>query len=112
MPRETPPADESEPETAPAEVRVRPILRRKTFVDRVVGRSGQKKGPAKDVIDATLAVLGEALEAGEELNLPPFGKVRLVKEKANGSARVLTVRLVRGGKAMGPEGLAERGDEG
>ena len=40
----------------------------------VVG--GKKKG-VKEIVEATLSVLGEALQKGEALNIPPFGRAKV-----------------------------------
>ncbi len=68
-------------------------LGKKDILDRVVERSGHRKRDVKPVVEAMLAVLGEALAAGEDLNLPPFGKLVVKREKENGNARILTCRI-------------------
>lgn len=75
----------------------RPVLKLKELVDRVVERAGAKKKDAKPVVEAMLAILGDALAAGESLILPPLGRVRVnrTKEAANGA--MLTIKLKRGG---------------
>ena len=57
------------------------MLKKAEFIDRAVERGDVKKRDAKPAIEAALAVLSEALMAGEELNLPPMGKMRVVKSK-------------------------------
>ena len=70
------------------------MLKKAEFIDRAVERGDVKKRDAKPAIEAALAVLSEALIAGEELNLPPMGKMRVVKSKDIGDgARVLTLKL-------------------
>ena len=45
-------------------------------------------------MEAALAVLADALKSDTDLNLPPMGKVRLVKSKEVGDgAKVLTLKL-------------------
>jgi DNA-binding protein HU-alpha len=70
-----------------------PEMKKVELVDAVVERSGIKKKDAKPAIEAALAILGEALADGRDLNLRPLGKVKVqrTKEMANGS--VLTVRI-------------------
>ena len=55
------------------------MIKKPEFIDRVVDRIDVKRRDAKPAIDAALAVLAEALVNGEELNLPPMGKLRVVK---------------------------------
>lgn len=70
------------------------MLKKADFIDRAVARADAKKRDAKPAIEAALAVLSEALMAGEELNLPPLGKMRVVKSKEIGEgAKVLTLKL-------------------
>lgn len=46
------------------------------------------------MIDAALAVLGEVLAEGRELNLQPFGKLKIQRkeEKANGTVLICRLR--------------------
>lgn len=82
-------------ETGAAAAKVgRVQIRKKDFVDRVAERAGGKKAEARAAIDATLALLGEMLLAGEELNLPPLGKLKVTRVKDNPKGKVLMVRLV------------------
>lgn len=86
------PAAEKTAPTAPAVEA--PVLRKKELIDRVVARSGIKKKDAKPTIEAMLAVLGEALQKGEELNLHPMGKMKVTRviEKPNATVMVTKVR--------------------
>ena len=72
---------------------VRVQLKMREFVNRVVERSGARKSDAKTVSEAVLAILGEALAKGEDLNLPPLGKVMVKKDTGDERARVLTVKV-------------------
>lgn len=70
------------------------MLKKGEFIDRVVARTDVKKRDAKPAIEAALAVLAEALSQGEELNLPPMGKLRVVKSKDLGEGvKVMTLKL-------------------
>lgn len=70
------------------------VVKKPEFLDRAVERTEVKKRDAKPAIEAALAVLAEALIKGEELNLPPMGKLRVVKSKDVGEgAKVLTLKL-------------------
>lgn len=72
-----------------------PQLRKRELVERVAGLSGVKKKDVKAVVEATLAVLGDALAAGEELNLPPLGKARINRQKDGARGRMMVIRLRR-----------------
>lgn len=87
-------------------------LRKKELIERVVLASGGKKKAVKDIVEATLKVLGDALAADETLALPPFGKAKVNKHKGLSSGEMLVVKLRRGGapKAVpdaGKDALAE-----
>ena len=95
-------------------------LSRKALFDRVSAAVGGKKGTVKDIVEATLQVLGDALRAGESLNLPPLGKARVAKAgamAADGKPAAMTIKLraataARGTGKVAKEGLAEAGEEG
>lgn len=93
-----------------------PQVNRKELVTRVVAAlDGRKKGAVKEVVEATLAVLGTALQKGEALNLPPFGRARVAKQKGEGAASLTTLRLRGAGEKNAPkagkQALAEVGED-
>jgi nucleoid DNA-binding protein len=86
-------------------------LKKKDMVERVAAASGVKRADARAVLDAALALIGERLAAGDELQLPPLGRLRMLREKDNGRARIATLRLqVAGEDEAGKDPLAEDGD--
>lgn len=87
--------------------------KKKHLVERVVAISGAKKRLAKDVVEATLAALGEALNEGRSLNLPPLGKLTVNRQKDIASGEVLIVKLRRSGAAgkPGADPLADGGED-
>lgn len=100
--------------TAPATKVVNPavavpkgeMIKKPEFIERAVARTEVKKREAKPAIEAALAVLAEALLKGEELNLPPMGKLRVVKAKELGEgAQVLTLKLrtMKDGAGLGAQ---------
>ena len=84
-------ADDTEFDASP--VKTRSILKKKDFIDRAVEKSGLKKADAKVAVEATLAVLAQALADGDELILPPLGKLKVAREKAHPKGRILMLRL-------------------
>lgn len=78
---------------APTPVVAGPMMRKKELIDTVVMRSGLKKKDVKPTVEATLAVLGEALQSGRSLNLNPMGKVKVKREKKFASGRMLVARI-------------------
>ena len=79
------------------DVELGPEMKKKELIDAVVSRSGIKKKDAKPVVEAMLAVLGEALADSRELNLKPFGKVKVnrTKEVPNGKVIIAKVRQTK-----------------
>ena len=94
--------------TAAAVVTKTLALKKRELVERVAALSGGKKKSVKDVVEATLAVLGEALEKGEELILPPFGKAKVNRSKDGAAgSKLLTVKLRRGEARVAKQPLAD-----
>ncbi len=72
-----------------------PELTKKELIDAVVAQTGAKKKDVKPTLEAALAVLGDAIAADRELNLEPFGKLRIQKVKETPTARVTIAKLRR-----------------
>ncbi len=71
-----------------------PALNKRELIDAAVLRSGVKKKDAKPVVEALLAILGETVASGRDLNLKPFGKLHLNRseERSNGTVHVCRLR--------------------
>ncbi|KUF12831.1 hypothetical protein AVJ23_00925 [Pseudoponticoccus marisrubri] len=68
-------------------------MKKKELVELAVERSGVKKRDAKPAIEAALAVLGEALSDGRELNLPNFGKLKITRMKKGDNGQIINARV-------------------
>jgi hypothetical protein len=69
-------------------------VKKPAFLDRALLRTDVKKRDAKPAIEAALAELSAALIAGEELVLPPLGKLKVVNSKDLPlGAKALTLKL-------------------
>ncbi|KEJ90295.1 HU family DNA-binding protein [Sulfitobacter donghicola] len=68
-------------------------LRKKELFELVVERSGMKKKDVKPVVEAMLAVLGDAFGEQREMNLPPLGKLKVQRGKELPDGRALVVKL-------------------
>ena len=79
----------------PTPVVAGPDLKKNEFIDRVVEASGMKRKDVKPIVEATLAELGKAIEAGEQLNVEPLGKIKVKNEKRLPNAKVFVTRLRR-----------------
>lgn len=75
-------------------------MKKKELIDKVVLRSGIKKKDAKPVVEAMLAVLGEALAEERTLNLQPLGKVKINRTKMVGNDKVIICKLRQSGRAL------------
>ncbi|PYF08651.1 DNA-binding protein HU-beta [Rhodobacter viridis] len=74
-------------------------VKKRDFVERVVLRSGAKKPVARDLTEAVLATLGEALAKGETLVLPPLGKISVTRSISKAGGDMLHIKLRRMGTA-------------
>ena len=89
------------------------MIKKPEFLDRTVERTDVKKREAKPAIEAALAVPAVSLINGEELNLPPMGKLRVVKSKDVGEgAKVLTLKLrtMKDGAGQGADPSPDEAD--
>ncbi|MFV8557533.1 HU family DNA-binding protein [Sulfitobacter sp. SBS6] len=96
---------------APRPVILGPVMRKKELIDTVVERSGVKKRDAKPVVDAMLAVLGEALSDSRELNLPPFGKLKVINEKELKNGKMIRVKVRQVTQGQGGGDTADQPDD-
>lgn len=79
-------------------------MKKKDLIDRVMATTGAKKSVVREIVEATLTVLGDALSKGTMLNLPPFGKAKVSRPSDALSGKAMTVKLRRGqgaGKGAG-----------
>lgn len=77
-----------------ASVVTKALIKKPEFLEKAIARTDIKKRDAKPAIEAALAELADLLADGNELNLPPMGKLKLVKSKDIGDgAKVLTLKL-------------------
>lgn len=84
-------------------------MKKPELVDMVVERTGLKKKDVKPAIEAALAILGETISRGRELNMQPLGKLRInrTQEKSNGKIIVCKLRQPKESTATPSEPLAE-----
>lgn len=74
------------------------MMKVKDLIDRVATASDQNKKDVRAIVEATLAELGKALEAGETLILPPLGRLRIANQKSDAAGQIMTLKLRRGGE--------------
>jgi hypothetical protein len=89
------------------------MIKKPEFLDRAVERTNVKKREAKPAIEAALAVPAVSLINGEELNLPPMGKLRVVKSNDVGEgAKVLKLKLrtMKDGAGQGADPSPDEAD--
>jgi|GEM_PF-5050401 len=101
-----------EPQPSAIDMTVRVQVKMKEFFERVVARSGLKRNEAKSAAEATLAVLGEAIANGEEVNLPGLGKLKVNRQKATDRGTDFVARVVRNrAREGGNQALADHDDD-
>jgi len=69
-------------------------VKKPEFLERALARTDIKRRDAKPAMEAALAELAKILMDGDEVNVPPMGKIKVVKSKDVGEgAQVLTLKL-------------------
>lgn len=71
----------------------RDVLTKKDLVARVVEISGVKKKDARPSVEAALQIVLSALAEGNEVNVPPYSKIRIVKEKGIKGGKMITAKI-------------------
>ncbi|AJE47629.1 HU family DNA-binding protein [Celeribacter indicus] len=77
------------------------VMKKKEMIAKVAEASGVKRGDAKKAMEATLALLGEALQSGQKLDLPPLGKLSIKNQRESSGAHIIVTKLRR------PKGMLE-----
>ena len=72
-----------------------PSLKRSDLLSAVAARSALPKSELRAVVELVLDELGTALSAGQDLALPPLGRVKVQRRKETDGAEVLSLRLRR-----------------
>jgi len=70
-----------------------PDLKKQELFKKVADRTGAKKNQVKPIVEAAMAIMGESLEQGRDMNLPPLGKVKQNRVKDNPNARVIIAKI-------------------
>ena len=78
------------------------VMGKKELIDSVVAQSGLKKKTVKPVVETMLAVLGEALQQNRELNLQPFGRLKVRKERNLQNGRMVVAKIRQSGQTGAP----------
>ncbi|MFU8824481.1 HU family DNA-binding protein [Yoonia sp.] len=83
---DTPAANEPPADTAQ--------FKKPDLLEQIVARTTLKKRDAKTAVDAALTIIGEAIARGDDVVLPPLGKLRVIKSKDLGEgAQAVTLKL-------------------
>ena len=94
-------ANAAAPMAEGGEVKAAPVLRLKELIEKVTAATGGKKKGVKDIVEAVLKEMGSALDRGDTLNLPGFGKVRVARQAAAESGGAMTVKIRRSAATPG-----------
>jgi hypothetical protein len=71
------------------------VVKKKELIERVSEASGVKKGMTKKVVDAMLKEMGDIMQEGTEMNVPPLGKLSINRQKEIANAFILIAKLRR-----------------
>lgn len=70
------------------------VVKKAELIDKIVERTGLKKRDVKPSVEAALEEFAATLLAGKSLNLPPMGKIKMMKCKdLENGAQVLTLKM-------------------
>jgi len=70
-----------------------PDLKKRELLEQIAERTGQSKNKARPFVDAMIEIMGDAISKWGGLNLPPMGKVKLVRSKDAGNAKVTVAKI-------------------
>jgi DNA-binding protein HU-alpha len=90
--------------TRSAPVVGKPELKKKELIDAVADRAKIKRKDAKPAVEAMLAILGETLIDGREMNLQPFGKLKINRVEEKSTGQVIICRVRRSNAAIAEDG--------
>jgi len=72
----------------------KPMIKKKEIVEHVAGTTELNKRQAREALEASLSFMHANLKDGQELQIPPLGKVRVIIQN-DGTSREKTVyRLI------------------
>ena len=78
---------------ATSEINVVSNMKKKDLIDEVVAISGAKPRDVKPIVEATLKALAAGLSGNDQIQIPPLGKIKVVKSKDVGGATSYTVKI-------------------
>lgn len=69
------------------------MMKKNEMLDQIVESTGMKKRVARKALDAAFLLMHEKLKAGEEVVIPPLGRVKLVT-KGEGEEAKTSYKLI------------------
>ncbi|MFU8776733.1 MAG: HU family DNA-binding protein [Roseovarius sp.] len=87
-----------------------PELKKQELIDKILAKGDIKKKNAKPVVEAMLAVLGEVLAEGREINLPPLGKIKINRVRDMANARIIVAKIRQAKPGAGPDNESDDED--
>lgn len=70
------------------------MIKKKDIVEHVAATTQLKKFQAREALEATLGFLRQSIEAGQEVQIPPLGKVRVIVQNEGTPKEKIVYRLV------------------
>ncbi|MEM9047400.1 MAG: HU family DNA-binding protein [Pseudomonadota bacterium] len=68
-------------------------MKKRDLLEKVADQSGLKKNETRRAVEATLNSIRDALEAGEDINIAPLGRIK-VKTRGEGAAASKIYRVI------------------
>lgn len=76
------------------QTRLPQVIKKKDIVESVAQTTSLKKYQAREGLEAALGYIHEQLEGGEEVQIPPLGKIRIVTQNEGTPREKIVYRLV------------------
>lgn len=70
------------------------MIKKKDIVEHVAATTPLKKFQAREALEAALGFMREKIEAGEDVQIPPLGKVRVIVQNEGTPKEKVVFRLV------------------
>ena len=70
------------------------MIKKKEIVEHVAASTHLNKRDARESLETALAFLHERLTACEEVQIPPLGKIRVVRQNEGSSREKIVYRLI------------------
>ena len=68
-------------------------VRRGDLIEELTAKTGMRRADVKDFLEATLQTLAQHLEAEDTLQVPPLGRIKVVRNRSTEGGSVVTCKV-------------------